>query len=220
MSYKLRVQFDSSIVINYIIERTMKKVSIFVILSLLIGCSGNPEKKDISVSNNTQTDSAESVSYYADINNRQDIDKAKACLQKIYSDVFAWYTKAEYDNSLLGKAPDFEALYMSSAYNNTLKNVRKIDNKLAEDGLIGFFDSDHWVCGQDFENLKFEIKKGKIESGTFVTSVTVWNMGAKNDVGIKMVYENGKWLIDDMILNGNSERKSMQRYIENEGRGE
>lgn len=197
------------------------KIYPFLMASLVVavGCSNPSGSKTSQERENAIADSTHSVSSTSqNEQEKSEIEEATKSLQTIYEQVFAWYMKAEKDISLLSKTPDFEARYMSSSYNDILKNVRKLDDKLAADGYVGFFESDHWVCGQDFQEIKAKVNAGVMKGDRYCTTVSVKNLGESHEVGVEMVKENGKWLIDDMLFSGVSEKSSMQRYLASGGK--
>ncbi len=136
----------------------------------------------------------------------------------IYDDVFGWYTKAEGDTDMPDDMPDFDALYMSSGYKELLSKVKAKDEEVEAEGMIGFFDYDHWVCGQDFSGLKMSVTGGEMVDGnTCNAEVEILNCGEVQQIGITLVRENGEWLIDDFItVFGNeriSEKERMRLYV-------
>ncbi len=140
---------------------------------------------------------------------------AKQALKAIYSDVFSWYAKAEKDISILNKMPDFNAKYMSANYRNVLRQVTAKDKDCEEEGMVGFFDYDHWVCGQDFQNLSMDIlNMSQPNADTRRFEVDITNLGLKKRIGIDLVYENGQWKIDDFRTDGSSEKVRMQEYVD------
>ncbi len=156
---------------------------------------------------------AEPLHSDAEATESTDAGAAKA-LKDIYDDVFGWYEKAENNLSLLGQMPDFNALYMSADYKKVLREVEAIDKDCEADGMIGFFDYDHWVDGQDFKNLSLDIMSlSGAASGKCRAEVVITNLGVKKRVGIDMVLENGKWKIDDFCTDGSSEKARMREYV-------
>lgn len=197
------------------------KIYSFLMTSLVVvvGCSNPSGNKTSQEHESALADSTHSVLPISQNKlGKSEIEEAIKSLQAIYAQVFAWYTKAEKDISLLSKRPDFEARYMSTSYNSILKRVRKIDDKLAADGYLGFFESDHWVCGQDFQDIAAKVNEGVMKGGRYCATVSVINLGESHEVGVEMVKENGKWLIDDMLFSGVSEKNSMQRYLASGGK--
>lgn len=135
-------------------------------------------------------------------------------LRAMYADVFAWYAKAEKDISLLSRKPDFEARYMSSSYNALYRRVLSADGAAADGGEIGFFDSDHWICGQDFQNLSATVAKvSRLAAGKCAAEVVVTNCGQRDTIGVDLVKEGAAWKIDDFRTAGGSEKTRMREYL-------
>ena len=140
----------------------------------------------------------------------------------IYCNVFDWYDNAEKNPSLLQGNPDFESLYTSADYNKLFCKVKEIDERKSVDGFVGFFDYDHWVCGQDFQNLSMRIISCKKEKTyRYKVTVMVCNCGTNILVELDMVFEKGQWMIDDFCRMPNnadskkvlSEKTRMRRYL-------
>ncbi len=136
-------------------------------------------------------------------------------LSGIYKVVFAWYTRAENDGDLLhNSTPDFEKLYMSADYNAVYRRVCAADSVDAEHGVVGFFDYDHWVCGQDFQGLSAEVRNvSPCGDGKLFAKVAVTNCGTVTLVGVSLVREGGRWKIDDFLTEGKSEKARMSQYL-------
>ncbi len=148
----------------------------------------------------------------------QAVNKAvQARLRSIYADVFARYSKAETDPSVLNQNPDFESRYMSASYNELFRKVNALDERLAEKGLVSFFDYDHWVCGQDFQGLSMRVVSGKWQGDErYDAQIVVRNCGTDHRMLVRLVFENGEWKIDDLRTDGAalSEKDAMARYVE------
>lgn len=193
----------------------MKKLYILAAILLVVSCSNSGHVKRNADNAGADTSAvADTDSLAARDASGETTEKAvTAAVNDIYAEVFFWYKKAEKDVSLLDKAPDFEARYMSAAYNVLYAKVKKADAAAAAKGMVGFFDSSHWVCGQDWGDLRAEVKSVSASNGVASVKVTVWNLGNENNVLLKLVNENGAWKIDDMSIGGTSEREAMQRYV-------
>ncbi len=156
----------------------------------------------------------------------RDEEEKEVCesVDSIYSRVFAWYEKAEKDLSLLQESPDFESLYTSSDYNKLFREVKAIDDNIPAGESVGFFDYDHWVCGQDFQDLSMEIVSySKAGTGRYNVVVTVSNCGTCSFVRLDMVQEKNRWVIDDFCMIPDaaavpdttlSEKARMRSYID------
>lgn len=144
---------------------------------------------------------------------------AQSRLRSIYADVFAWYSKAEDDPSVLSQSPDFEARYMSASYNELFRKVNALDECQAQKGLVGFFDYDHWVCGQDFQGLAMHVVSGIWQGNDrYSAEIVVRNCGTDHRVRVSLVFENGEWKIDDLCSDDAvwSEKNAMSHYVERE----
>ncbi len=135
-------------------------------------------------------------------------------LNAIYADVFDWYNRAEHDLTVLHQMPDFDSCYMSADYNVWLRAVNADDDIVAEQGEIGFFDYDHWICGQDFQNLSMDIVSGNL-TGPFAyrAQVKIHNCNQVQILDIDLVYDQGRWMIDDFIRAGQSEKSLIKAYL-------
>ena len=141
-------------------------------------------------------------------------------LDSIYANVFGWYNRAEHDLTVLHQMPDFDTCYMSADYSVCLRAVKADDDILAEQGEIGFFDSDHWVCGQDFQNLSMDIVSGSLTGpNAYRAQVKIHNCGQVKALDIDLVYEQGRWMIDDFVCDGQSEKACIKVYLQQRNSG-
>ena len=150
---------------------------------------------------------------------------ATGWLRSVYDSVAMWYAAAERDPSLA--RPDFEAKYMSESYNTLYRAVLAVDERVEAEGMIGFFDSDHWVHGQDFGGVAFEVASDEsaVAEGRLVVPVKVRNLGAVTPFRVVLTRENGQWRMDDIWTTCSacdpsrpviSEKEEMARYLEGE----
>lgn len=122
-------------------------------------------------------------------------------LEAIYADVFGWYSRLRDDFSLTEKMPDFEKKYMTDDYNKWYDKVEQIDEPKSENGEMGFFDYDHWVCGQDFQDLSMRIVSvSSAAENSALAVVAISNCGTEQELTLPMVRERGDWFIDNFIL--------------------
>lgn len=148
-----------------------------------------------------------------------DVQEAEKQLRAAYTEVFAWYNRAEKDASLLQNEPDFDARYLSVSYLALKRQVEKTDSATVADGMIGFFDSNHWVCGQDMADLSFTIEEVKAtDGGTCCAVVCVNNCNVQTRLHLPLVCEKGVWKIDDFVTDGASEKQRMTQYVKEQGR--
>ena len=145
--------------------------------------------------------------------------EVKLRVENIYADVFGWYTRAAGATDAMGTMPDFDRLYLSSDYKAWLVQVKAADEKLMDQGYVGFFDYDHWVCGQDFQDLQMKIvslspqETSRQEMPRFRAKLEICNCGQRMPLELMLVREQGQWFIDDFISDGSSEKARMQQYL-------
>lgn len=181
----------------------MRNLLILSLVLALFGCSQ-------SSNNGGQQSTAADTTAVAD-NQEQ---TAEARLQAIYDDVFGWYAKAEKDPSVMQKMPDFDDQYTSAGYKDALRKVKAVDKQAEANGEIGFFDSDHWIQGQDFQDLKMTVA-GIVAEGKdkCKADVDITNCGATKRIVVVLVKEQGQWMIDDFVADGQSEKAQMLDYV-------
>ena len=111
-------------------------------------------------------------------------------------------------------AAGLEAAYCSRDYLEVFCQVRAMDDALAREGLIGFFDYNHWTGAQDRSGYSFKIKNintsGKDRA---MATVHVHNCGTVTKVKLTLIQEDGFWKIDDLCMDGQSERSRMKKFI-------
>lgn len=195
----------------------MKALYVFILAFAVASCSstGSKQKQTYGKLSGNSAELTEKTDKGIDTN-----QAARKALQAIYADVFKWYALAEKDLSVLNKMPDFDEKYMSSEYKRLLVKVKTIDKKHEDQGEIGFFDYDHWVCGQDFQNLSMKVVKTTVDSGKCSADVIITNCGNENCVTVDLVCENGVWKIDDFHTDGTSEKARMRQYVSDNSKAE
>ena len=128
---------------------------------------------------------------------------------EIYQQVAATYTN-DNDN------PDsrrLDSLYCSSDWNRLTHVIDSIDRNLGE---MGFFDADYWVMGQDYGDISADnIRVENMDADSASVMLQLHNMGNLIPIRLKMVNEQGNWMIDDFLdVNNNVDWKaSMLEYI-------
>ncbi len=188
----------------------MRALYVLMLTIVVASCSSTGNKPN-QTNGKSLGDSVKSTDSY----NKQDStdQAARKALQTIYADVFKWYAKAEKDISVLKNMPDFDAKYMSAEYKELKRKTKTFDDKHATQGEVGCFDYDHWICGQDFQNLSMKIVKMVVDSGKCSADIEITNCGTKNSVTVDLVWENGEWKIDDFYISDISEKTRMKQYI-------
>ena len=99
--------------------------------------------------------------------------------------------------------------------NRIYKEVDAIDKQLAQDGLIGFWDFGFWDMAQDEVIMNISLNEVyNIEDNEAMAKVTFrftsgGDTETKNEE-IKVILENGKWVLDDV----HGYKKQMQEFVE------
>ena len=170
----------------------MKKTLFIVLVIILTGCASRQQSETVK----EETTIAEEIS-------------AEQAVREIYDEVFKAYNTLSETEII---AADFDYKFMSAEYLTTDSIVCEIDKKYP--GEIGFHDYDHWIQGNNWENLSYEITStNNTSDDEAVVSMVVFNCGQKKPIKVKMVKENGVWKITDFIRDGVSELHEMQDYI-------
>ena len=134
---------------------------------------------------------------------------AELAIMNIYDEIFNAYETLSETEIM---AADFDHKFLSAEYLATDSIVRKIDEKYP--GEIGFHDYDHWIQGNDWENLSYAIASiSKTSDKEAVISMVIFNCGQEKPIKVKMLKENDVWKIADFIREGVSELHEMQEYI-------
>lgn len=124
----------------------------------------------------------------------------------IYSDVAA----GQFSSDELSKR------YCSEDWNKTVALVDEFDQKNNE-GMLGFFEYDYWVQGQDVSELHIsDLALESLEGDKATVSFKLYNFGTATPMRLKLVREKGNWQIDDFISLGEYPtdlKAAMQEYI-------
>ena len=131
----------------------------------------------------------------------------------IYDEVLRVYP----DNHELALSNDsLPILFCSQSWNLVTEMVNEMDG-LLPGGELGFFESDYWIQGQDWDKLSVSDVKANIVDGDHAEATfALTNAGKTKQMRLAMVYERDNWMIDNFINETDSVdwRKSMERYME------
>ena len=121
-----------------------------------------------------------------------------------------------FDDVVKGKTNDYEERYFSSDFNRIYNEVAEIDSRFAQEGSLGFWDSGFWDMAQDEVKLSATIKdvydvKDKKAMAKIAFKFTFFDGSSHiNNEDIKVVLENGKWVLDDL----HGYKKQMKSFVE------
>ena len=130
-----------------------------------------------------------------------------ACLVPLAAPVFAqpFDTPEEllesfYAPYLANEIPENEPTYFSAA----LVAYFVADSENTPDGEMGALDFDPFIDGQDFQIADLEVGEATIRGDKARVAVTFTNSDQPREIDFELVFEDGGWLIDD-VVNENTE---------------
>ena len=105
----------------------------------------------------------------------------------IYNDMASRYNASPQSDV----ARQLDSLYCSKEWNKLVSDIYKKDANI--DG-VGFFEADHWVMGQDFQNVSADsIIVENFTGDTATVSLNLHNCGTTTIVRLSMVEEDNEW---------------------------
>ena len=117
----------------------------------------------------------------------------------IYTQVFDLYGKAS-ATSDFSSLENIDSLYCSADWNEWVARVNDFDRQHEDDGMIGFFDADYWIMGQDWQDLSVsDIRVIDMTDSTATVELNLHNCGSITAVRLEMLLEDGQWQIDNFI---------------------
>jgi RNA polymerase subunit RPABC4/transcription elongation factor Spt4 len=121
-----------------------------------------------------------------------------------------------FDDVAKGNINDHDEKYFSSDFNRIYNEVAEIDDRFAQEGELGFWDSGFWDMAQDEVKLSATIKdvydvKDKEAMAKIAFKFTYYDGSSETrNEDIKIVLENGKWVLDDL----HGYKKQMKAFVE------
>jgi hypothetical protein len=132
-------------------------------------------------------------------------------LQAIYNDVLA-----AYNGEKTATQAEIDTRYLTADYNALIQQVEAADEAIEADGMIGFFDYDHWLFAQDYGELLATVDRCEyVGDSVYLAEISLKNFGSVQKIEVSLTLENGRCLIDDMrpLRNEKSERERMREYL-------
>lgn len=135
------------------------------------------------------------------------IAAAFACLVSLAAPAFAQpfdtpkeLLEAFYAPYLANEIPENEPSFFSEA----LVDYYVADSENTPEGEMGALDFDPFIDGQDFDIADLEVGEPTIRGDKARVAVTFTNFGTPIKIDFELVFEDGGWLIDDLV-NENAE---------------
>ena len=187
-----------------------------VCVSLLFAC-GNTPKTSTNLTLSESNQNSASTLFLSD-KPTTDIDttsietEVRTRVTAIYDTIFSWYIVHVEDTAY----KDFDTEeYLSDNYMSIMQQVLQHDSKL--EGEIGFFESDHWVQGQDWcKDLAMQIDSvERVDTQHAYCHIQIQNGGNKTPLTLSLVRQKTEWYIDDFIYKARqcSEKELMLMYL-------
>lgn len=125
----------------------------------------------------------------------------KKSIEDMYNDIF---------NSTSNDGIDDDVKYTSSEY----QELNSIAAELSEDMYLS---GDHWIQGQDCDNPSMKVisvKKEADDRAVAKVSIKQFKQSdSESQVTLKLVFEDGKWVVDDFISKFDGEDWSEKSYL-------
>lgn len=204
------IPFDVEPNINHIVHNGGKSSSFKKYLPYILGAFvllaiiGNFSSKDSS----NDRSNANAVTVGSTSTGVETSGSTKETITKRLEEIF--------DDVVKGKTNDYEERYFSSDFNRIYSEVAEIDDRFAQEGELGFWDSGFWDMAQDEVKLSATIKdvydvKDKKAMAKIAFKFTFFDGSSHtNNEDIKVVLENGKWVLDDL----HGYKKQMKSFVE------
>jgi len=94
---------------------------------------------------------------------------------------------------------DLDSMFCSADWNEWTERVEAYDDQ-HNAGRIGFFGADHWIMGQDWQDLSISnVVVMSMTGSTAVVDMLLHNSDEDILVRLEMVKEQGEWKIDNFI---------------------
>lgn len=141
----------------------------------------------------------------------KDTSAVKASVDTIYTTLCNTYNGA-LDEAMQGEM-SLDRRFCTKAWNKTMEDCER--ERMKRNEQMGCFDYDYWISAQDWDVLSYQIEA---ISMNFASSAQVFlklKNGKKfSTFMIMMKKEGGRWLIDDLISDGEGNESVMQRARE------
>ena len=164
--------------------KNMKKIVVLMVAVMALFACSNQSAVE-STEKATESETLDTASLVQRVND-------------IYTVVFDRYKAARTMLKPLRQG-NFDAEYCSTDWNEWLQRVIDYD-KANSQGMVGFFDADYWIMGQDWDDLSVsDVGVKTITDSTAVVVLKLHNCGSVTDVCLEMVQDGDTWKIDNFI---------------------
>lgn len=179
----------------------MKKVLAFIVAALMTGCVQNQNKEAAQLSQYSveQLDGSEEITPIDTVEVRQRVTE-------MYDEIFALYNKSE--EAADGAPQMFNDMFLSRDFRNldSTLNARQPDES--------FPDYDHWIQGQDWQNLSYSIDTiSTLPGSRAMVQMSIVNFGQPQALQLIMVKDDSLWMVDDFVTEF-SEKQAIKELLQ------
>jgi len=138
----------------------------------------------------------------------------------IYARVLDVYGNSSTPSELISST-SLDSLYCSADWNEWVARVNDYDRQHGDDGMMGFFEADYWIMGQDWQDLAVsDVMVKELTDSTATVQLNLHNCGNVIPVRLEMALAGGVWKIDNFIdLANNLDWKAeMKEYLDKTNR--
>lgn len=179
----------------------MKKVLAFIVAALMAGCAQHQNKEAAQLSQYSveQLDDSEEITPI-------DTMEVRRRVAEIYDEVFALYNKS--DEVADGALQMFNDMFLS-------REFRSLDSTLsARQASEVYPDYDHWIQGQDWQDLSYSIDTiSTLPGSRAMVQLSIVNFGQPQALQLIMVKDDSLWMIDDFVTEF-SEKQVVKELLE------
>lgn len=183
-----------------------------VVLLAIIGYFNSKDSNNTSTPNDIEAETTDSITENVEaktIDSGADYSEEdiKNTLESMYKEILN-PSKTIYDN---------DSKYTSAEYQSLLNKAEEV---AAGDMVLS---GDHWIQGQDCDKPSMSVVSVKKESDTKAIAEIkikqIQGYDSQSSVKLVLLFENGKWVVDDFINfwdgEETSEKANLKEYIEN-----
>lgn len=171
------------------------------VVSMLVSCNGG--KTDSPVTDSTLTNSLPATTDDGCLITEE---AANTAIEKIYTEVMRHYNDGTFASA---SYTEFES-----------ERFAEMCRRSGESEFI-CIDWDYWIRAQDFDNVKLSrtaITGFDMEKRTAKADVYIINFNKEQLIQPSLIFENGKWVIDDFTEDGNSLYSIMKDCVTQSGK--
>ena len=137
----------------------------------------------------------------------KDTSAVKAALDTIYTTICNTYNGGV-DEALQSKS-SFDRRFCTTAWNETMEACEKV--RMKKHDQLGCFDYDYWINAQDWDVVSYKVEGITMQNSEQAIGFLKFKNGQTTTTFmLTMRKEGGRWLIDDLMSDGEGNESVMQ----------